>query len=247
MVKNTTVLVIDAGNSFLKIALFENGELTNVQRITWSEIGLLSDYYNQIGRPQVILSSVLHSDQTLHLISLFDACSCITKETKLPILLNYSTIETLGMDRICNAVAIQTLSHSFQRGGSVCIDIGTCIKFDFVDPSGNYQGGSISPGIGLRYKSMNDYTANLPLLNTTDQCQLIGKSTHESIQSGVINGIKAEIDAFIERYRKENGDLTFFVTGGDAQFFDFGGKNDIFVNENLTLIGLYQIYLFNAH
>ena len=94
---------------------------------------------------------------------------------------------------------------------------------------------------------MNDYTANLPLLDTKDSCELIGKSTHESIHSGVMNGIKAEIDQLIERYREENKDLTFFVTGGDAQFFDFGGKNDIFVNENLTLIGLYQIYLFNAH
>ena len=94
---------------------------------------------------------------------------------------------------------------------------------------------------------MNDYTANLPLLDSKEATTLIGKSTHESIHSGVMNGVKAEIDQIIERYRQEIGGLTFFVTGGDAQFFDFGGKNDIFVNENLTLIGLYQIYLFNAH
>lgn len=246
MVKNTTVLVIDAGNSFLKVALFENGEITNIQRIKLTQLDELTHYYSETGRPHVILSSVLSSDQTNQLLSLFDTCFSINRETKLPINLNYTTVNTLGIDRICNAVAIHSM-HSKQKKASVSIDIGTCVKFDFVDENSSYQGGSISPGIALRYKSMNDYTANLPLLDTKERCQLIGKSTHESIHSGVMNGIKAEIDHLIERYRLENGDLTFFVTGGDAQFFDFGGKNDIFVNENLTLIGLYQIYLFNAH
>lgn len=246
MDKKTTVLVIDAGNSFLKIALFENGEITRIQRIKLSEIDDLTEYYTQVGRPQVILSSVLNSEQTKFLFSLFDTCFVVNRETKLPIRLNYTTAETLGFDRICNAVAVHSLSPSV-KNSALSIDIGTCIKFDFIDAEGTYQGGSISPGIDLRYKSMNDYTANLPLLDTRETCDLIGKSTHESIQSGVINGIKAEIDQFILRYSSENGDLTFFVTGGDAQFFDFGGKNGIFVNENLTLIGLYQIYLFNAH
>lgn len=246
MDKKTTVLVIDAGNSFLKIALFENGEITRVQRIKISEIDNLTQYYTQVGRPQVILSSVLNSEQTKFLFSLFDTCFVVNRETKLPIRLNYTTVDTLGFDRICNAVAAHSLNPSV-KNSALSIDIGTCIKFDFIDAEGTYQGGSISPGIDLRYKSMNDYTANLPLLNTRETCDLIGTSTHESIQSGVINGIKAEIDQFILRYSSEKGDLTFFVTGGDAQFFDFGGKNGIFVNENLTLIGLYQIYLFNAH
>lgn len=246
MDKKTTVLVIDAGNSFLKIALFENREITRIQRIKLSEIDNLNQYYNHLGRPQVILSSVLNSEQTKFLFSLFDTCFVVNREKKLPIRLNYKTIETLGFDRICNAVAAHSMNPSV-KNAALSIDIGTCIKFDFIDAEGTYQGGSISPGIDLRYKSMNDYTANLPLLDARETCDLIGKSTHESIQSGVINGIKAEIDQFILRYSSENSDLTFFVTGGDAQFFDFGGKNGIFVNENLTLIGLYQIYLFNAH
>jgi type III pantothenate kinase len=246
MVKKITALVIDAGNSFLKVALFENGEITNVQRIKTSELELLIDYYNQLGRPTVVLSSVLTAEQTQQIFLLFDDCFIVNKATNLPIVLNYTTVNTLGIDRICNAVAIHSLNAS-QKKGAASIDLGTCIKFDFIDDKGIYQGGSISPGMALRYKSMNDYTANLPLLDSKEATALIGKSTHESIHSGVMNGIKAEIDQFIERYRQEIGGLTFFVTGGDAQFFDFGGKNDIFVNENLTLIGLYQIYLFNAH
>ena len=246
MVKKITALVIDAGNSFLKVALFENGEITNVQHIKIAELESLTDYYNQLGRPPVVLSSVLTTEQTQQLFLLFDACFIVNRETKLPIVLNYTTVNTLGIDRICNAVAIHSLNTT-QKKGAASIDLGTCIKFDFIDETGTYQGGSISPGVTLRYKSMNDYTANLPLLDSKEATTLIGKSTHESIHSGVMNGVKAEIDQIIERYRQEIGGLTFFVTGGDAQFFDFGGKNDIFVNENLTLIGLYQIYLFNAH
>jgi type III pantothenate kinase len=246
MIKNTTVLVLDAGNSFLKVALFKNGEIISLQRIKLSDINELMLIYENNSRPPVVLSSVLNFDETNRLLSLFDSCMNVNHETKLPISLNYTTIQTLGIDRICNAVAIHSIYPRSEKG-SVSIDIGTCLKFDVVDHDGNYQGGSISPGIELRYKSLNDFTANLPLLDTKESIELIGKSTHESIQSGVINGIKAEIEQFITRYSLENGDLTFFVTGGDAQFFDFGGKNDIFVNENLTLIGLYQIYLFNAH
>ena len=246
MIKMTSVLVIDAGNTFLKVALFEQNEITKLQRIKFNDLDILTQLYHESGRPPVILSSVLTIEQTNQLFSLFDACLIVNQATKLPIHLNYHTVETLGIDRICNAVAVHSLNQNSKKNG-VSIDIGTCIKFDFVDYEGNYEGGSISPGIRLRYKSLNDYTANLPLLNSTDSASLIGKSTHESIHSGVMNGIQAEIDQLIEQYKRKKTDLTFFVTGGDAQFFDFGGKNDIFVNENLTLMGLYQIYLFNAH
>ena len=129
---------------------------------------------------------------------------------------------------------------------SVSIDIGTCIKFDFVDENGNYKGGSISPGIDLRYKTLNDYTGNLPLVNDKSKTELVGNSTINSIKSGVLNGIQAELNHFIYLYSKEYQDLTFFVTGGDAVYFDFPLKNNTFVDENLTLKGLYKIYVFNA-
>ena len=174
MVKKITVLVIDAGNSFLKVALFENGEITNVQRIKIAELESLTDYYNQLGRPSVVLSSVLTTEQTQQLFLLFDACFIVNSETTLPIVLNYTTVNTLGIDRICNAVAIHSLNTT-QKKGAASIDLGTCIKFDFIDETGTYQGGSISPGVTLRYKSMNDYTANLPLLDSKETTKLIGK------------------------------------------------------------------------
>jgi len=74
----------------------------------------------------------------------------------------------------------------------------------------------------------------------------LGRNTNENIWSGVINGIQEEINGFIRRYESEYNDLTFFMTGGDAQYFDLHSKNDIFADENLTLIGLYEIYKHNA-
>ena len=61
-----------------------------------------------------------------------------------------------------------------------------------------------------------------------------------------MNGLKHEIISMMEQYRTDFSDLTFFMTGGDASFFDFEPKNDIFADENLTVKGLYEIYKHNA-
>jgi type III pantothenate kinase len=190
------------------------------------------------------MSSVVSFEETKRLENLFLNCYTVNNDSPLPIKLIYLTPKTLGIDRICNAVAIAQLCPN---KNAVSIDLGTCLKFDFVNRENQYVGGSISPGIHLRYKSLNDYTSNLPLIRDTNAISLIGKSTVESIHSGVINGIQAEINHLIQRYSEEYSDLTFFMTGGDIHYFDFPVKSNIFVDENLTLKGLYQIYLFNAH
>lgn len=238
------VFVMDAGNTALKIGVFQNGELIENHRFEGEyheTISLLNKRYDS---PQSILSSVLNISQTQKITAIFKNCFLVNNSSKFPINFDYKTPLTLGIDRICNAVASSFLAPNTNV---VSIDIGTCIKFDFVDKTKLYHGGSISPGIQLRYKSLNDYTANLPLLHETSKVPLIGKSTSESIQSGVINGIQAEINDLMFRYTQEYKDLTFFMTGGDAQYFDFPRKNNIFVDENLTIKGLYQIYLLNAH
>jgi len=123
------------------------------------------------------------------------------------------------------------------------VDVGTCIKFDLLNANGEYCGGSISPGIGLRYRSLNDYTANLPLLSPSNW-QLVGSTTEASLHSGVMGSIAAEIKWRIEEYRNLYETLTVYLTGGDAHYFDMGQKNSIFVDENLTLKGIYALYLF---
>lgn len=234
------VLVIDAGNTSIKFAHFTNDKLQKTQRTDFNNLEqLIEDHSHN----KVVISSVLSQEQTNKITSLFKDSILIGFHSKLPIKIQYKSPATLGMDRICNAVYT---TKNVKTKFALSIDIGTCIKFDLTNSNQEYLGGSISPGINLRYKSLNDYTGKLPLINEKNHCSLVGEDTESSIQSGVINGINAEIQRLIEQYSSEYEDLTFFVTGGDAQYFDLHAKNGIFADENLTLKGLYEIYKFNV-
>ena len=240
MSNENQVLVIDAGNTSVKVAVFNNGKLTDAQRIDYTAF---NSYTEGNYSEKTIISSVLSKEKTNDLSLKFDSPLIVGSSTKIPITIEYTSKNTLGIDRICNAVFA---ASQIKEGVAVVIDIGTCVKFDLVDSNKNYLGGSISPGIDLRYKSLNDYTGNLPLLDKKEKAPLVGTDTKSSIHSGVINGIKAEIHRLMEQYSSQFNDLTFFVTGGDARYFDLESKNGIFADENLTLKGLYEIYRFNA-
>ncbi len=237
------VLAIDAGNTSIKAAYFKNDKLETVKRFDNQNFTAITKWYKELSIKTVFVSSVLDEEQTTKLLGCFDSSILISHASNFPILNQYLTPKTLGIDRIANA-CYANANMNTEYG--VCIDIGTCIKFDTVHVEKGYLGGSISPGIHLRYKSLNDYTGNLPLLNDTSIPALIGKNTEQSIHSGVINGMQSEIQQLMHQYEEQFDDLTFFVTGGDASFFDLHSKNDIFADENLTLNGLYEIFKFNA-
>jgi len=236
-------ICIDLGNSLAKIGYFNNQKIQKVDVHQWNELLTDSILYNNISVAKGIVSSVLSKTQNEEFKQRFKQIVFLNEQTKLPITLNYTTPQTLGKDRICNAVGAWSENRN---NNSLVIDIGTCLKFDFISKNGVYLGGSISPGIHLRYRSLHDYTANIPLLSSTTSKKFIGTSTKESIVAGVINGMHAEIERFIEIYRQQIDNLTIFVTGGDAKYFDILTKNNIFANQHLTLIGLHEIFLFNG-
>ena len=166
---------------------------------------------------------------------------------KLPIQLHYESLKTLGKDRIANAVGAYRL---YPNISNLVIDLGTCITYDFIDNRGVFHGGGISPGMGIRYKSLNQYTASLPLVNSIGTTpKLIGNSTEKSIQSGVENGILFEVIETINQYKTIFKDLNVLITGGDSLLIKSiveYEKNGIFAVENLTLIGLNQILKENV-
>lgn len=238
-----TIIAVDLGNTLLKIAYFINRKLDRVEKIEWKDFLANEERIIKMKNFHGICSSVISNEQNDVVKALLPNLIFLNQNTKFPFQIEYKTPETLGKDRLCNAAA----AYFNAKGKNVLvIDIGTCIKYDFVSNNGVYLGGAISPGIHLRYKSLNDYTANLPLLNDTNESELIGKSTVEAIHSGVMNGMKAEIMGIIQQYQCKFESLTIFVTGGDANYFELDSKNNIFANKNLTLEGLFQIYLFNA-
>ncbi len=237
--KMERIQVLDAGNTRVKLAVFEINTLLSVQYFE-DRIALL-DFIDK--NEKIVLSSVIDAsfleDLTKKASSIFQIHSNLT----LPFGMNYKTSETLGIDRLCNIAAVNLLKST---GNRLCVDIGTCIKFDFLDEHQNYLGGAISPGLRLRFKALNSFTAKLPLLEPTTAIDLIGDSTNTAIQSGVQNGMKAEINGIINRYQQEYQDLTIFITGGDAHYFDFEQKNNIFADENLTIKGIFELYKLNA-
>ncbi|XOV66966.1 MAG: type III pantothenate kinase [Fluviicola sp.] len=236
-------LVVDAGNTNIKLGRFENGQLSDVLRFdSQNGIEQLTGRIHSLSPEFIVISSVVAASVTRKILE-SHAGMIVSHTTPLPISNKYKTPETLGMDRLCNAVGV---ASKMETEFGVAIDIGTCIKFDLVSKSEGYLGGSISPGIDLRYKSLNDYTENLPLLSNKSVTSIVGSDTKTSMQSGVINGMRAEIEGLVHYYESQFQSLTFFMTGGDVNFFDIQGKNNIFAVENLTLYGLFEIYKHNA-
>ena len=147
------------------------------------------------------------------------------------------------MDRIASACGAFQL---FPRENTLSIDAGTCITYEFTDADGNYRGGGISPGLNMRFKAVHTFTAKLPLISAKQNAPLVGNTTETSIQSGVINGLIAEIDGIIDRYQREFGAVRVILCGGDTRFFENQLKASIFASPELVLIGLNSILNYNV-
>jgi type III pantothenate kinase len=234
-------LVIDAGNTSLKAGIFEKDQLRELLHGV-----LLEDLASIAGKyaiTKAVISSVSQNARFIsEKISLKNTL-IIDQYTKLPFKNLYKTPETLGTDRIAAVAGALSL---YPGQPCLAIDAGTCITFDFIDADSNYQGGSIAPGINLRFKAMHNFTARLPLVERNNAASLIGKNTEESMQSGVMKGVRAEIDGMIMEYRQIYPALQVLICGGDASFFETKLKQSIFVIPELVLIGLNRILEHNV-
>jgi type III pantothenate kinase len=165
----------------------------------------------------------------------------INQQSAFPFNNLYQTPLTLGIDRmVLSAGAVL----QYQKKNRLIIDAGTCVTYDFIDEFDNYHGGAISPGLQLRYKALNDYTARLPLLALDNPGNFIGNSTNATIHSGVVNGLVYEIDGFIEDFKKKHSNFIIILTGGDTDFLAKRLKNTIFANSNFLLESLNNIFQY---
>ena len=164
-------------------------------------------------------------------------------KTPLPIRLRYETPETLGLDRIANAVAANAL---FPNENVLSIQAGTCMVMDFVTKDAEYLGGSIAPGLEMRFEALHHFTKRLPRVKKQEIDYFVGKTTEESIRSGVINGIADEINGAIGRYQERFGELKIILTGGNKNDLEKRIKSAIFAAPNIVLYGLYKILAFNV-
>lgn len=240
-------LIIDVGNSFVKLAVFSDGkikhkEVVEVKHIL-ERVSFIKEYYSSI--KDAIISSVgkLNKKDVKAIDKHFNLI-VLNSKTKLPFENLYKTPETLGVDRIA---LVSASVNEFSENNVLIIDAGTCITYDFVTSENKYLGGAISPGLRMRYKALNNLTANLPLLETKFPDNITGTSTSESIHSGVVNGVLKEIDGVINEYEQKYSYLTVILTGGDANFLSKQLKSSIFANSNFLLEGLNYILQFNTN
>ena len=238
-------LIIDVGNSFIKLAVFSGGEIQHKRSSSKKEfitsLNEVSKEYSTIdhciissvGGPAVIKISAVKKIAPVFVLS---------HEATLPFRNQYATPETLGVDRIA---LISAAASQFPEKNVLIIDAGSCITYDFLSAENKYLGGAISPGIEMRYKAMHTFTANLPLLEPRILKNSVGDTTNNSMHIGVIHGVVNELDGFIDEYIENFGNLTVILTGGDAHFLRDSIKNDIFANSNFLLEGLNYILEIN--
>jgi type III pantothenate kinase len=245
------LLAIDIGNTRIKVAVFE--ENTLLEQFNFNSVNLQNELHFILNKykkaSELVVASVsniskdafseFESQVNIHFIS-----------SNFPFSFNniYSTPNTLGIDRmvLANGAVLK-----FPKQNRLVIDVGTCITYDFIDENDNYLGGAISPGIRLRFESLHNYTAKLPLLklevlsdenSEIEKIPFIGNSTSEAINSGVINGVINEIEGFISQYEAVYPKFIIILTGGDTEFLAKRLKNTIFANSNFLLESLNQTF-----
>ena len=238
-------LIVDVGNTYVKLAVFQEQNLLWQQKLDPEDfpkvIKKVFKKYHDI-QSAIISSVVIFDKKYISVLSIFVEVHILSHSTEIPFKNSYATPQTLGMDRI--ALATAAFYHN-PDANTLVIDAGTCITYDMINDYGEYLGGAISPGLRMRYSALNEYTSRLPLLEPEDFHDIIGNSTNAGIHSGVLNGICREIDGVIGQYQSRFEDLTVILTGGDAQILSKRLKNTIFANSNFLLEGLNYLLEYN--
>ena len=239
-------LVVDIGNNFFKLGIFENSNLVfsffdkndkidvEIEKIIRSYSKITSALISNVS--SIKINDILNKLN----IKIYELDSTFI----FPFKLNYKTPESLGNDRLALAAAATIL---FPNSNNLVIDAGTCITIDFIDNNNHFMGGSISPGVKMRYDSLNHYTANLPLLKNENSFNYPGDSTNASIHAGIIGGVSNEINGFIKQINSRNNKVNVILTGGDAKILSKTLKITIFANQNFILEGLNSILNLNKN
>lgn len=237
-------LVIDVGNSSIKLAVFENKQMLFKSVVNHDALGAgYIEIKSKFKIRKAIVCSVANLDG--HEVDFFrnqGHVLFLDAQTKLPFVNRYATPETLGADRIA---LVGEAAFKYPGQAVLVIDAGSCITYDYKNEKNEYLGGAISPGLSMRYKAVHHFTGKLPLLGRDPAHKLIGNTTATAIHAGVENGIIFEINGVIDKYLAENEKLTIILTGGDAEYLRHHLKNCIFANSNFLLEGLNDILDYN--
>ena len=239
-------LAIDIGNTLIKTGAFNGKILVNFQHFESLQELKQSTLFSNHKIKSAIIASVVDDFQAIAKY-IESQCSLIifSSTTPIPIKNTYKSLPTLGSDRIAAAIGAYSISPNIN---ALVIDVGTCIKYNFINRNNEYIGGAISPGISMRFKALNNFTSKLPLIRFNQKItKLVGENTEESILNGVQLGSVMEIKGFILEYEKKYPGINIFLTGGDSTFLEQALKMSIFAEPFLVLKGLNEILLYNRN
>ena len=224
-------LIIDIGNTRIKTALFEANELKHFFVFKTTDELHAANLFVKYPITHCIIGSVVNNlDSFIKVIQEKVKTILFTDKTPIPIKNLYESAHTLGSDRLAAAIGANTL---FPNKNILVIDAGTCIKYNFVNNKNEYIGGSISPGLQMRFKALHTFTDKLPLIEPKEFEQLNGMNTQDSILSGCYRGMLAEIKQTMADYESQFGKLDIYLTGGDHLFFANHLKNLLFLQHIL--------------
>jgi type III pantothenate kinase len=237
-------LCFDLGNTRLKCAVFDGKILKETVMLqdtnTVTQINSLLQQYHP---EKTILSSVIRHDTVIEeILAEKTKFHQLSHLSRLPVATPVGRAETIGADRLAICAAAV---HLYPHYHHLVIGLGSCITYNFVDKFHDFLGGSISPGMYMRFRAMHEYTAFLPLVQAEHNFPLIGYDTKTNLLSGVILGMSKEIDGIIEAYTEKYNDLVILLTGGDMDFFLSHLKNKVIADPDLLFKGLFAISELN--
>lgn len=238
-----TTLCFDFGNTRLKCAVFEGREFKEERILFTAEETSIQELIDEFHPAKSILSSVINHPLAIEgLLARHTRFHKLGHTSRLPLTTPVGKPETIGADRLAICAAAVDL---FPESHNLAIGLGTCITYNYINNRHEFLGGSISPGMNMRFRAMHEQTALLPLVAADADFPLVGFDTRTNILSGVILGMCKEIDGIIEAYAEKYKNFNVLLTGGDMGFFVPHLKNKIFADPNLIYKGLYAISEYN--
>ena len=235
----STTLCFDFGNTRKKLAVFKENTIRDIVNLSDDTTSTIASIIKKYNPDKSILSSVVdHHPDIEQQLSKATRFHKLDFATKLPFTTPVGKPETIGADRLALAAAAV---HFYPEKNNLVISLGTCITYNFINKYHEFVGGSISPGLEMRLKSLHDYTAKLPQVKADSNLPLIGYDTKTNILSGVILGMAKEIDGITAAYEEKFGNFNVLLTGGDIVYLASHLKKKIFADPDLIFKGLYGI------
>lgn len=232
-------LCFDFGNTRKKAGVFYNDEIKESEVLPDDSIETIQALITRVNPDKSILSSVIdHNTAIEQLLASATKFHKLSHLTKLAFTSPVGKPETIGADRLALSAAAV---HFYPSYNNLVIGMGSCVTYNFINKFHEFLGGAISPGMEMRLKALNYYTAKLPLVNADSNVPLVGYDTNTNILTGVVMGLAKEIDGFIEAYRERYRNFNVLLTGGDIVYLASHLKNKIFADPDLIFKGLYAI------